>query len=76
MCTRELQRRGAAPAQGYGEAVGVGRIQDMRGRFGAGFTRRTRMLPLNWLRVLGTAELPHIDQGVRQQFHAKRVSIK
>jgi hypothetical protein len=25
----------------------------------------------NWLRVLGTAELPHIDQGVRQQFHAK-----
>jgi hypothetical protein len=26
---------------------------------------------VNWLRVLGTAELPHIDQGVRQQFHAK-----
>jgi hypothetical protein len=26
---------------------------------------------LNWLRVLGTAELPHIDQGVRHQFHAK-----
>jgi hypothetical protein len=25
----------------------------------------------NWLRVLGAAELPHIDQGVRQQFHAK-----
>jgi hypothetical protein len=25
----------------------------------------------NWLRVLGTAELPHIGQGVRQQFHAK-----
>ena len=25
----------------------------------------------NWLRVLGTAELPHIDQGVRHQFHAK-----
>jgi hypothetical protein len=23
------------------------------------------------LRVLDTAELPHIDQGVRQQFHAK-----
>jgi hypothetical protein len=23
------------------------------------------------LRVLGTAELPHIDQGVRHQFHAK-----
>jgi hypothetical protein len=22
------------------------------------------------LRVLGTAELPHIDQGVRHQFHA------
>jgi hypothetical protein len=27
--------------------------------------------PLNWLRVLGTAELPHIDQGVCHQFHAK-----
>jgi hypothetical protein len=26
---------------------------------------------MNWLQVLGTAELPHIDQGVRQQFHAK-----
>src|SRR5262245_35807108 len=26
---------------------------------------------LNWLRVLGTAELSQIDQGVRQQFHAK-----
>jgi hypothetical protein len=26
---------------------------------------------VNWLRVLGTAELPQIDQGVRQQFHAK-----
>jgi hypothetical protein len=26
---------------------------------------------MNWLRVLGTAELPQIDQGVRQQFHAK-----
>jgi len=26
---------------------------------------------LNWLRVLGTAERPHLDQGVRQQFHAK-----
>jgi hypothetical protein len=25
----------------------------------------------NWLRVLGTAELPHLDQGVRQSFHAK-----
>ncbi len=25
---------------------------------------------MNWLRVLGTAELPHIDQGVRQHFHA------
>jgi hypothetical protein len=25
---------------------------------------------VNWLRVLGTAELPDIDQGVRQQFHA------
>jgi hypothetical protein len=23
------------------------------------------------LRVLGTTELPHIDQGIRQQFHAK-----
>jgi hypothetical protein len=26
---------------------------------------------LNWLRVLGTAELPHLDQGVRQQCQAK-----
>jgi hypothetical protein len=26
---------------------------------------------MNWLQVLGTAELPHIDQGVRHQFHAK-----
>ena len=26
---------------------------------------------MNWLRVLGTAKLPHIDQGVRHQFHAK-----
>src|SRR5688500_12451850 len=26
---------------------------------------------MNWLRVLGTAELPHVDQGVRHQFHAK-----
>jgi hypothetical protein len=25
-----------------------------------------RLLQQNWLRVLGTAELPHIDQGVRQ----------
>jgi hypothetical protein len=25
----------------------------------------------NWLRVLGTAELSHIDQSVRQQLHAK-----
>jgi hypothetical protein len=29
-----------------------------------------RVLLSNWLRVLGTAELPHINQGVRQQFHA------
>jgi hypothetical protein len=28
-------------------------------------------LLVNWLRVLGTTELPHIDQGIRQQFHAK-----
>jgi len=26
---------------------------------------------VNWLRVLGTAEFPQIDQGVRHQFHAK-----
>jgi hypothetical protein len=26
---------------------------------------------MNWLRVLGTAELPHIDQGVCYQLHAK-----
>ena len=24
---------------------------------------------LKWLRVLGTTETPHIDQGVRHQFH-------
>jgi hypothetical protein len=29
----------------------------------------------NRLRVLGTAELPHIDQGVRHQFHAKMSSL-
>src|SRR5437870_13720818 len=29
------------------------------------------MITLNWLRVLGTAELSQIDQGVRHQFHAK-----
>ena len=28
-------------------------------------------LSMNWLRVLGNAELSHIDQGVRHQFHAK-----
>ena len=26
---------------------------------------------MNWLRVLGTAKPPQIDQGVRHQFHAK-----
>jgi hypothetical protein len=26
---------------------------------------------VNWLRVLGTAELPHSDQGICHQFHAK-----
>ena len=30
---------------------------------------------MNWLRVLGTAELPHIDQGVRQQFHVNMSSL-
>jgi len=24
---------------------------------------------MNWLRVLGTTETPHIDQGVRHQLH-------
>src|SRR5687767_12017121 len=33
--------------------------------------RTQRHLPVNWLRVLGTAKPPQIDQGVRQQFHAK-----
>jgi hypothetical protein len=33
-------------------------------------------LIVNWLRVLGTAELPHIDRGVRHQFHAKIVVVK
>jgi Tn3 transposase DDE domain len=31
----------------------------------------TVYMQANWLWVLGTAELPHIDQGIRQQFHAK-----
>ena len=33
--------------------------------------RNPDIYPENWLRVLGTAKPPHIDQGVRQQFHAK-----
>jgi hypothetical protein len=33
--------------------------------------QRSGSKQMNWLRVLGTAELPHIDQGVRHQFHAK-----
>src|SRR5262245_40054212 len=28
-----------------------------------------RSLPSNWLQVLGGAETPHIDQGVRQPLH-------
>jgi hypothetical protein len=32
--------------------------------------------PQNWLRVLGTAKPPHIDQGVRHQFHAKMSLLK
>jgi hypothetical protein len=31
---------------------------------------------MNWLRVLSTAELPHIDQGVGHQFHAKMSLLK
>jgi hypothetical protein len=30
----------------------------------------------NWLQVLGTTELPHIDQRIRQQFHAKVSLLK
>ena len=30
-------------------------------------------MTMNWLRVLGTAELPHIDQGVRQSISCQRV---
>jgi len=26
-------------------------------------------MPDNWSQVLGTTETPHIDQGVRHQFH-------
>ena len=37
----------------------------------AGRERRWKGLGMNWLRVLGTADLPHIDQGVRQSWHAK-----
>ena len=32
---------------------------------------RDWLLNLNWLRVLGTAELPHMDQSVCHQLHAK-----
>jgi hypothetical protein len=35
------------------------------------YRRNQDSLIMNWLRVLGTAELPHLDQGVRQSFHAK-----
>jgi hypothetical protein len=44
----------------------------------AGCARMTSVVRLfmNWLRVLGTAELPHIDQGVRHQFHAKMSLLK
>jgi hypothetical protein len=34
------------------------------------------VLSMNWLRVLGTAELPYIDQGVRHQFHAKMALLQ
>jgi len=42
------------------------------GRFREGLAKQFyEEIRANWLRVLGTAELPHIDQGVRHQFHAK-----
>jgi hypothetical protein len=31
--------------------------------------RHGAQISINWLQVLGTTETPHIDQGVRQQFH-------
>ena len=33
------------------------------------FTRHHRILTINWLQVLDTTETPHIDQGIRHQFH-------
>jgi hypothetical protein len=31
-------------------------------------------IAFNWLQVLGTTETPHIDQGVRHQFHPVALS--
>ena len=36
-----------------------------------GFAQDKLALQMNWLRVLGTAELPHMDQSVCHQLHAK-----
>src|SRR5262245_60417626 len=46
-------------------------IGDKSGEYGGRYSRRAPTDSMNWLQVLGTAELPHIDQGVRQHFHGK-----
>ena len=40
------------------------------GRFEVSATLSQLELCWNWLRVLGTTETPHIDQGVRHHLHA------
>src|SRR4029434_7893545 len=38
--------------------------------------RHHTLQQMNWLRVLGNAELPHLDEGVRHQFHANMSLLK
>src|SRR5215475_7757447 len=79
----EAQALEAVGVDHIGVLVGQGRYaRELRPaqarRIFQGITKARRValsladdLEENWLRVLGTAELPHIDQGVCQQFHAK-----
>ena len=46
-------------------------MTETAGEYGGRYSRRAPTDSMNWLQVLGTAELPHIDQGVRQHFHGK-----
>jgi hypothetical protein len=56
----------------YAVAGGEKQVENRSGTFTLNnVSRPNRVYTLNWLRVLGTAELPHINQGVRQQVHAK-----